>query len=246
VQERDSTGALVRTLDTGEGAGTFTTGLALDSAGTLYVTDFNANDVSHLNGDGTLFGSFGSGYNTDPESIVFDSSGNAYVGQADGSHSVLKFSSSGALLASFSPAIEDRGTDWIDLAPDQCTLYYTSEDLSVKRFDVCSNSQLSDFATGLPAIGYAVKVLPGGGALVADTDAILRLDASGNIVQQYGTGESGVWFSLALDPGGTAFWAGDSVTGDVKKFDLSSGSILASFNTGVSHSDSADGIVVAP
>jgi len=242
VQERQPNGTLVRTLDTG--LGSFTTGLAING-GNLYVTDFNANDVSKFGSDGTLIGSFGSGYNSDPESIVFDSSGNAYVGQADGSKSVLMFSSSGAPLASFSPATEDRGTDWIDLAPDGCTLYYTSEGTSVKRFNVCTNVQLADFnATALAPNAFAVKLLPGGGALVADTSSIVRLDASGAIIQQYGTGGSG-WFSLALDPDGTSFWAGDGVSGDVKRFDLAFGNVLASFNTGLG-ADSADGLAVAP
>jgi len=246
VQERDATGALVRTLDTDKGLGALTAGLAFDSAGTLYATDFSANDVSHFNGDGTLFGSFGSGYNLDPESIVFDSSDNAYVGQADGSTNMLKFSPSGTLLASYAPATEDRGTDWIDLASNGCTVYYTSESTSVKRFDVCTNTQLSDLATGLPGFAaYAVKVLPDGGALVADTDSIVRLDSAGNVVQQYGTGGN-TWFSLALDPGGTAFWAGDLATGDVEKFDLSSGNVLASFNTGAASGDAAGGLAVAP
>jgi len=247
VQERRPDGTLVRTLDTGKGAGIFTTGLALDAAGNLYVTDFNGNDVSKFDGSGTLVGSFGSGYNSDPESIVFDSSGNAYVGQADGSRQVLKFSPTGASLGSFSPATEDRGTDWIDLAPDQCTLYYTSEGTTVKRFNVCTNTQLlPDFATGLTK-AFAVKVLPGGGALVADSTSIRRLDGSGTTVQQYGTTiTSGAWFSLALDPGGTSFWAGNAVTGDVAKFDLASGTMLTTFNTGLNRPDSADGLVVAP
>jgi hypothetical protein len=244
VQERQPNGTLVRTLDTGKGAGFFTTGLAI-SGGNLYVTDFNANDVSKFGSDGTLIGSFGSGYNSDPESIVFDSFGNAYVGQADGSKSVLKFSPSGALLMSFSPATEDRGTDWIDLAPDGCTLYYTSEGTNVKRFDVCTSVQLADFnAAPLAPNAFAVKLLPGGGALVADTSSIVRLDVSGAMIQQYGTGGSG-WFSLALDPDGTSFWAGDGVSGDVTRFDLASGNVLTSFNTGLG-ADSADGLAVAP
>jgi hypothetical protein len=247
VQERSPSGALVRTLDTGKGTGIFTTGLALDAAGRLYVTDFNANDVTKILSDGSVAGSFGSGYNSDPESIVLDSAGNAYVGQADGTRDVLKFSPTGALLANYDAAVEDRGTDWIDLAPDQCTLYYTSEGTSVKRFNVCTNTQLTDFETGLPgSAAFAIKLLPGGGALVADTSSIVRLDATGAVVQQYGTGGSGVWFSLGLDPDGTSFWAGDEATGDVKKFDLATGNVLVSFNTGVNHFNSADGIVVVP
>jgi sugar lactone lactonase YvrE len=249
VQERQPNGTLVRTLDTGKGAGSFTTGLAI-SGGNLYVTDFSAQDVSKFGSDGTLIGSFGGGYDTSPESIVFDNAGNAYVGQADGSKAVLKFSPSGSSLDSFTPATgEDRGTDWIDLAPDQCTLYYTSEGTSVRRFNVCTDQQLADLTTALPAgNGYAVKVLPDGGALVADSDAIVRLNAAGVVTQQYGTlvESPGFWFSLALDPDGTSFWAGNSVTGDVTRFDLATGSVLASFNTGLDRPESADGIAVAP
>ena len=246
VQEWNPNGTFVRTLDTGKGTGSFTTGLAI-SGGNLYVTDFSAQDVSKFGSNGTLISSFGTGYNADPESIVFDSAGNAYVGQADGSKAVLKFSPSGSSLGNFAPTTEDRGTDWIDLAPDQCTLYYTSEGTSVRRFDLCTNQQLADLSTALPATGFAVKVLPDGGALVADSDAIVRLNAAGVVTQQYGTSESpGVWFSLALDPDGTSFWAGDSVTGDVKRFDLTTGNVLGSFNTGLNRSDSADGIAIAP
>ncbi|MDX1670055.1 MAG: hypothetical protein R3194_11600, partial [Limnobacter sp.] len=36
----------------------------------------------------------------------------------------------------FDVATDDRGSDWIDLAADQCTMYYTSEGTLVKRFDV--------------------------------------------------------------------------------------------------------------
>jgi hypothetical protein len=237
--------APVRTLDTGKGLGALTAGLGFDLRRTLYSADFSSQDVSHFNGDGTLLGSFGSGYNQDPESIVFDSSGNAYVGQADGTQDVLKFSPSGTPLTSFDPAIDDRGTDWIDLASGGCTLYYTSEGTLVKRFDVCTNTQLSDFATLPGSAAYTVRLLPGGGALVADTGSIVRLNSFGNVAQQYGTGGT-AWFSLALDPSGTAFWAGDVNTGDVKKFDLSTGNVLASFNTGGPVGDAAGGLAVAP
>ena len=248
VQEWNVSGSptLVTTLNTGKGAGIFTTGLAFDAAGNLYVTDFNANDVSKFNGSGALVGSFGSGYNADPESILFDASGNAYVGQADGTGDVLKFGPSGNFVTSFDVATEDRGSDHIALAPDGCMLFYTSEGTSVKRFNVCTNTQLTDFAIELPDTAFAVKLLPGGGALVADSSSIKRLDALGTIVQQYGSPASGAWFSLALDPGGTSFWAGDSVSGDVKQFDLTSGAVLASFNTGVSQPEAADGLAVAP
>ncbi len=127
VREYTPSGTLVQTLNTGTGSGIFTTGMAFDSFGSLYVTDFNANAVTVFSPAGLNMGSFGSGYNANPESILFDSLGNVYVGQADGSHKILSFDSSGTPNGSFSPALENRGTDWIDLATNQCTMRYTSE-----------------------------------------------------------------------------------------------------------------------
>ncbi len=82
VQEFTPAGALVQTLDTTKGAGVFTSGSAFDSSGNFYVADFNANDVSEFDPSANLIGSFGSGYDSDDKSILFDAAGNAYVGQA--------------------------------------------------------------------------------------------------------------------------------------------------------------------
>jgi uncharacterized repeat protein (TIGR01451 family) len=233
VDEFTPSGTLVATLDTTKGPGVYTTGLAFDTAGNLYVTDFNANDVSKFDPAGTLQGSFGSGYNSDDESILFDATGNAYVGQADGSHQVLKFDSAGNSLGSFSPATENRGTDWIDLASDQCTLHYTSEGHSVKTFNVCTNTQGPDFATGLPgSTAYAHRILPDGGELVADTEEIVRLDAAGNVIQTYDAAGQDGWFALNLDPDGTSFWSADFNTSMVFHFDIATGIVLGSFSTG--------------
>jgi hypothetical protein len=245
VQEFQPNGTFVQTLDTGLGG--FTTGLGFDKSGRLYVTDFGAQAVSRFAPPNTLLGTFGSGYNLDPESIDFDSFGNVYVGQADGTRQVLKFDAAGNPVGSFSPATENRGTDWIDLAPDDCTLYYTSEGALVKRFNVCTNTQLSDFAT-LPSgngEGFALRLLPGGGALVADSAQIVRLDATGNVAQTYDAAGENEWFALALDPNGTSFWAADSTTGDVVEFDISSGAVQASFNPGTGP-NTVFGLGVAP
>ncbi len=245
VQWRHADGSLVGTLDDGTGSSE-TTGLALDSAADLYVTDYTANTVSEFDRFGNLIGIFGSGYDTHPESMVFDSIGNAYVGQSDGTRDVLKFDAAGTPLASYDVTPENRGSDWLDLASDQCTLYYTSEGTLVKRFNVCTNTQLSDFASGLPGSdAYEMRLLPDGGALVADTSSIVRLDSSGAIVQSYNVPDvTHFWFSLNLNNDGTSFWAGDPFTGDVVRFDIATGAVVQSFNTGVSSANEAGGIIV--
>lgn len=238
VQWYRSDGSFVKTLNTDQ-ANTETTGIAFDASGNLYATVFEANNIVKFDRSGNLLGTFGSGYNADPESIRFDSAGNAYVGQADGTHQVLKFDSSGTPLATFSPAIENRGTDWIDLAADQKTLFYTSEGHLVKRFDASANAQRPDFASGLPGpVAFAVRIMPDGEVLVADTDRVVRLDTSGNVIQNYSAAslepnnESPLLFGLTLDPDGKSFWTADAFAGTVWKIDILTGAIDLAINTG--------------
>jgi hypothetical protein len=231
VEEFTPAGAAVQTLDTTTGT-PYTTGSAFDAAGNFYVTDFAGNAVSKFDTNGTSLGAFGSGYNADPESIVFDDLGNAYVGQADGTTDILKFDTTGAPVASYTTTIRERGTDWIDLAADQCTIYYDSEGPNVHRFNVCTNTQLTDFTTTpLPGTyAYALRILPGGGALVADNEEIVRLDGSGAVVQTYTAPNDSSLFALNLDPDGTSFWTADLANGDVVHFDSASGAVLGHFN----------------
>lgn len=91
VKRFTPTGTLISTLDGGTGS-TETTGMAFDAAGNLISTHFSANTVVKFNNTGGLIGVFGSGYNSHPESAVVDAAGNTYIGQADSTGDVLKFS----------------------------------------------------------------------------------------------------------------------------------------------------------
>lgn len=220
-------GTLVSTLNTGLGG--FTTGMAFDEDGKLYVTNFSANAVSVFDTDGTLLGTFGTGYSQGTESILFDQDGDVYVGAADGDRDIRKFDATGTPLDQYSVAIGPRGSDWIDLDGDQCTMYYTSEGNDVRTYDVCTNTQLPNFATGVLNGGaaYALRQLPDGGFLVADTQNIKRLDAAGNVIQTYDVGGVTNWFALNLDPDGTSFWSGTFSTNDFYRFDIATGALLA-------------------
>ena len=173
VQWRLPDGTLNMVLDTGIALTNVdvTTGMAFDACNNLYVTTFNNRSISIFDNTGALLGTFGSGFTGLPESILFDAAGNAYVGQATSptlqNAPILKFGPSGVPLGGFQAAKEDRGTDWIELAADQCTMFYTSEGKLVRRFDVCNNQQLGDFnATPLPGkAAFALRLLPGGGLL---------------------------------------------------------------------------------
>jgi uncharacterized protein (TIGR03437 family) len=212
-------------------------GMAFDGSGNLYVTHWigsgaSGNDVATFDRNGTLTGLFGSGFNCNPSSIVFDNSGNAYIGQADCSTQIFKFDSSGNSLAQYSVTVENRGSYHVVLDPNQCTMYYTSEGPNVKRFNVCSNTQMPDFNSApLPdPVGGAQEfsLLPGGGMLVADFNTIARLDASGNLVRTYDAPANACWLGMALDLDGTSFWASNWCGSSVTRFDLATGNVIES------------------
>jgi uncharacterized protein (TIGR03437 family) len=231
-RRRDWTMVKVLPQDSGQAKG-----MAFDTSGDLFVTHWygtvsSGNDVVEFDRNGNRIGLFGAGYDCNPSSIVFDNSGNAYVGQADCSTQIFKFDSSGKPLAQYSVVIENRGTYHIVLDSDQCTMYYTSEGADVKRFNVCNNTQMSNFNNApLPDLTEGAQqfvLLPGGGMLIADFSVIADLDASGNFVRAYGASSGNCWLGIALDSDGTSFWASDWCASSVTRFDLATGNVIES------------------
>ena len=217
-----------------------TEGIRFDAAGNLYVTRWCAdpdcttgNTVEKFNVHGVSEGSVGTGYHCNPGAITFDAVGNMYVGQADCSGQILKIAA-GRPSVAYQVAAERRGSLWVDLASDGCTIFYTSLGPNVKRFDVCTTTQLPDFNLA-PLPGgetHALHVLPDGGVLVSTGQVVSRLDAGGALVQTYSvSGESQYWTGVDLVGDGT-FWAVNYYASNVYKFDLATGAVLASFNTG--------------
>jgi hypothetical protein len=235
VEVYSPTGTLLQTLNNGLGS-TFTTGGVFDAAGNFYVTTFSSNVVSKWDSNGALVnGSFMTGCNSDCESITRDASGHAFVGQADGTGDIRKYDlATGAFITSYNPTVSPRGTDWVDLAADQSTIFYTSEGGLIRRFDTGANAQLSNFnAVDAGGNMFALRILADGGVLVAHTGNVLRYNSAGALIQTYAVaGHFGTLFALNLDPDGTSFWTGD-LGGDSKVFrvDIASGAVLASFNT---------------
>lgn len=231
VKEFTPAGVLVQTLNTTTGSSE-TTGSAFDSAGNFFVTGFGTSTLSKFNNSGGLVSAnFIAGNNpSNNESIVFDGAGNFFVGGAS-STSIKKFNSAGTLLNSFAVATGSRGTDWIDLAADQKTLFYTSESGLIKRFDTATSMQLADFAN-VGGVSFALRILSDGGVLVAHTSNVLRLNSAGIITQTYTLAGSTTLFALNLDPDGTSFWTGNiDSTGKLFHVRLSDGFVLGSFNT---------------
>jgi sugar lactone lactonase YvrE len=232
---RPSTNTLIGTLNNG-GLGGYTTGMAFDASGNLYGTNFSALGVTRYDTSGAVSGTNPFTINmVSPESIAFSAGQTSfYVGDAGGNVIRQFNTASGALMNSFTTATSARGTDWIDLAANNTTLYYTSEGNQIFRYDTVAG-QLADFNVNpLPGSNaYALRILPGGGVLVADSSGVVKLDAAGNQIATYAAAQSaGGLFSLNLDPDGTSFWTGDFVNGNFFKFAIADGTLLQSFNTG--------------
>jgi hypothetical protein len=230
IKDFTPAGVLVQTLNTGAG-NAFDTGMCFKSNGNLLATNFGLSMTEFSAASGGVVGPFGSGFNSDEESCSVDSAGNVYVGQADGTRDVLKFTSAGTPITSFDVPTGDRGSDWIDLAADQHTLFYTSEGGDVFRYDVATSTALPDFANGLAEPCYALRIRPNGEVMVACAKVVYRFSAAGTIIQTYPFASAGEIFALNLDPDNTTFWTGDDQTGQVYHVDIATGAILGSFPT---------------
>ncbi len=200
----------------------------------LWVTHFNTK-VSIINTNGVLSSIVNlSPYQTSTESIVFDLAGNAYVGGPGGE--LVKLSPAGVILDHYVLDVEMLGgPDWIDLCADQHTIYYTYERSKIKRYDVSTHTQLTDFVnlSAYTPKTFAVRLLPDCSALIASgTNVVYRISNTGSIQTTYHSTNPVGYFALALSPDGTKFFAGGhAFFGPVYEFDIATGVVLSVVNS---------------
>lgn len=204
-----------------------TGGMVFDAQGNLYVATLFDGFIAKFDANGTLAGRWASNLPI-PQSLVFDSAGNAYVGAAYRDASIRKLDPSGTVRSSFPVDNEVLGADWIELAPDQQTVLYTSGGKELLRFDLAANKQLPDSLLALPGSrSYEFRLLPNGSVLVANGGSIVQVDAQGKAVRLYGTDPSANWVNVSLNPDGKTFWAADQIGSALSKFNLETGQLLA-------------------
>jgi hypothetical protein len=222
-----NSGTFKETINAGSG---FTTGCAFNNdQSKLFTTYFSDGTVqafptAHPHTSALFAGGIGT-----PEAVVFDKTGNVFVSTSHSFNGIREYNSSGTLINSILPSTQ---IDWIDLAADQKTMFYTGETGTIHRVDVSTpgGTALPDFASA-GSVLYALRILPDGGVLVANTGDIQRYNAAGALIQSYDFVGEDSWFALNLDPNGTSFWSADFGTADVVKFNLASGVKEAGFNT---------------
>jgi hypothetical protein len=231
VKRFDQDGNLLQTLSSTV-VNSYITGMTFDAIDNLYVTKFDIDVISKFDPTGNLdtqsFMLGDSGSNC--ESIVMNAKGEFYVGQADGTKDVLHFDNTGTRINAFDVPTEDRGSDWIDLSADQCTLFYSSEGGHIKKYNVCNDTALPDFAPIPTEPAYALRIRSNGDVLIAASQSVHRFAPNGTVIFSYTpTACSNIGcdlFALNLDPDHTSFWTGDIGTGKVWKIDIETGAEL--------------------
>jgi hypothetical protein len=213
------TGVLLETLNDGQvGPGqNATTGMCFDPAGNMYGTNVNANSMSKFSNNGTLLAATFGSFNAFPESCLVVGGTAMYVSQVSGTGDIVRLNLSGTQTASYDVA----RSDWIDLAADLCTIFYTDEGPTIRRFNVCTNTALPDFVTVPGATFFALRILANGDVLVAAQGSVRRFNSGGTeITPAYTASGETFFFALNVDPDGTHFWSGGINTGIIYKFNL--------------------------
>lgn len=130
--------------------------ITFDGSGNVYVAGvdyFNGGFVMKFDNNGNPLGAFGSGY-TDPVSILHDQAGNFYVSQFSGP--ILKLSPTGALLDTYTPALDPSNPYVMSMAlkADQKTLLYSGWGCRVKSYNLATKTQGPDYVVNMCPGGY--------------------------------------------------------------------------------------------
>ncbi len=247
-----SSGNLLGSMTDNSGT-SYNAGTTFDANGNLYVTDDDAGQISEFNSSGTQIGQLTGltdayGDSNDPLSLVFDNAGNLYVGQQSTPY-IAEFNSSGVRQPDIGPLqTQLYGDDWIDLAPDEHTFYYTTEGDEILTFNDQTNTQGPVFnqvpfpstqvvnGTKLANQAFELKILANGQVLVADSSQDILLNADGSVNHVYpcssmpGCGTQ--LFAISVDPSGTSFWTADSSTGNIYQINMATGAVMQTIATG--------------
>ena len=170
-----------------------------------------------------------------PHTLVFDSVGTAYVGQAGCRQSILKFVPGAVEPIELLADVENAGIFWLDLAADGCTLFYTSWGPNVKRFDVLRRRAVAQLqrrpAPGRRHPGSCVSFRTEACSSRTETSSRGSMPRARWCRPTRDRRKNTLWAGLDLVGDGT-FWVANYYSSNVYRFDLATGAIVDSFNTG--------------
>jgi hypothetical protein len=161
-----------------------------------------------------------------------DGSKHVYIGGP--ASTIRKFDLTGNLLNSYIVAATDSApTANLDLAADECTIYYHGDPgmSGINRFNVCTNTQEPVF-TRFGALLDQLRIRPNGQVVQVEDSAYFLFDPSGNLIPHAGNfGQiANALRVLSLDPDGTSFWIANLTnfgsSPNIARVDIASGQTL--------------------
>lgn len=229
VDRFTQSGILIGQYD--DGQANYVTGMCRDSSGNVYATNFGAYTISKFDSKMNLVtGAWATVTSGEVESCsIANSTGHLFAGAAD-TNQIFEFDlATGALVTSFTVTTGSRGTDWLDVLPDGCTIRYTSEDSVVRQFNACTDSELPNFTTSSAGPCYENHTMANGDVVAACTSEVDVWNPDGTLNQSYpGVGAFNV--ALTSDPSTLLV---DSFTGSpptVSTLSLTSGTSGLTYN----------------
>lgn len=226
------------------------------SAGDVEILDLLTLNAGELEIDYLINPLQGPGRGQNLSTVVFDPLGNIILGwygdaysvidrlsspdacairRIDGTHADNQPAAPWPLAEKFLVAQENGGTDFVEMASDGETVYYTSGGVTIFKYHLPTLTQLAPFATIPPSTGprpgaRSVRLLPpgdgSGGCLVANGNIVYRLNAAGAVIQSYTPAEADLaqdLDKLEITHDLTEFWVSDQFSTTLFKFNIATG-----------------------
>jgi streptogramin lyase len=221
-------GTLIETFDSTTGSSE-TTGMCFDAAGNLYATMFETNTISKFDPNGVLIKANFTTTTQTPESCQINKAGDLLVGNTGG-HIQRYNASTGALLQTYNTPIR---TGWIDIAADQCTVFYADDSVAVSRYNICTDSPLPNFVN-VTNLASGLRILANGDVLVSNRNSVVRYNSAGVLQATYPAPPgNNLIFAVTVDPDGQTFWTADLQNGNIFRYNLNPpGPPITTFNSG--------------
>ena len=181
-----------------------------------------------LDGAGAVRASIAGPQEGGPQGIVADRAGRLYELRVAGGHQLVTIGAHGVVerVADIPLDPEIWMVKAVDLAADQCTLFYAAllhdGRGTIGRIDVCTATELPAFLD-VAEFPRDLRILPGGDLVVVYARRLVRYNATGAVVQQFDAPPEDWFMSVALDRDPRFLWIGSS---DLRRVRLDSGEIV--------------------
>jgi hypothetical protein len=206
-----------------------------------------------LDGSGTLLPSAWAAA-TNADRCAVDASGHVYVSSRNDGYAITKYAMDGTPGQRYDIPEPQSHSLALDLAPDECTLYYGSWGISsgsISRLDGCRG----EFGSPFTSDGFVddLRVLPDWRVVVTDDAAGALFDDAGQVARGYNPpGPNGDSFrTVSLDPDGSSFWvcctwSSPTTLLRIFRFDIETGDVLSDWGVGEGISSTTAAVYGAP